>query len=255
MRLRGAVLYGLMVVGVFLPWYGYLEPVGYGTTRFPSDPLMSSGQPGIDPMKQRQSAEYRLQGLTALQQRQWSLAIARLRQSVSLAPDNLQGRIMLGWALHLDSQSTAAKSELMTVINHDPTQVKAFNAIGIANLVSGDLSHAILFHLWGAWLQPDNEIAYYNLSLAFQRLGLYAPALAVGMRATQLEPENPHPWIALSLSEWSTRQISQAQITYRRALAIDGRFADCQFLSYLNEAGFSPEQIKLTAHILASLSP
>ncbi len=202
----------------------------------------------------QQAAEYRLQGLEAMRQRQLTEAIALLRQSITLAPDNLNGRVMLGWTLHLDGQAAAAKAELMEVISRDPSNVKAFNAIGIANLVTGDLSYAVLFHLWGAWLQPDNEIAYYNLSLALQRLGLYAPALATGSRATQLEPENPHPWIAVALSQWDTQQIPQAQATYRQALALDGRYGDRAFLGYLNEAGFSSDQIQTTRQILTSLS-
>jgi tetratricopeptide (TPR) repeat protein len=102
-------------------------------------------------------------------------------------------------------------------------------------------------------LKPNNEIAYYNLSLAFQRLGLSDWAIANAAAAVQLEPSNPHPLVALAIAQWSQGDRSAALATYRQALSLDGRYRDRDHLQHLTRAGFSLEQIALSEQIYNSL--
>ncbi len=200
------------------------------------------------------AADYRVLGLQYRQQAQFEQAIAALKQAAKLEPSNLDGRITLGWTQHLAAQRQDAAKTLATVAWEDPYKVQAFNALGIVYLVSGDLVPAIATHTWALLLKPENEIAYYNLSLACQRVRAYEWAIVTATRAAELEPTNPHPPVALALARWSKGDRAAAQAAYSQALALDDRYGDRGFLQYLAEAGFSAEQIQLTVQILDSRS-
>ena len=83
---------------------------------------------------------------------------------------------------------------LNRAIELDGEYIPALNALGIAYLVNGNIDAAIATHTQAKTLNPENEIAYYNLSLAYQRLPDVDAAIRHANRATELEPYNPHPW-------------------------------------------------------------
>ena len=195
---------------------------------------------------------YRQRGLEYRDRDDLVRAIAALKTSVALDPTNPNGYVVLGWTEHLAGQAAAAAESLQQALRQESENVPALNALGIVYLVSGDLQAAVSTHTRAAELKPDNEIAYYNLSLAYQRLEDYAAAIANAQQATELEPYNPHPWVALAIAHWSDQSPAAAQQAYQQAIALDGRYRDRVFLDHLIEAGFSPEQVELTAEILAS---
>jgi len=196
---------------------------------------------------------YRQQGLAYRSQKLFPQAIAALEKSVQLAPQDLNGRIILGWTFHLAGESKQAERSLIQAIYINPFSVQAFNALGIVYLVRGDLAQAVGVHNWAAILKPDNEIAYYNLSLAYQRLGLWHWAIANAEIAIKLEPDNPHPIMAKAMAVWDQGDRQLARQIFNQAISLDGRYADAGFLDYLNEAGFSLSQIDLSKQILSSI--
>jgi Flp pilus assembly protein TadD len=198
------------------------------------------------------ASQYRQQGLSYRQQERFPEAIAAFQKAAELAPQDASARILLGWTQHLAGQETEAARSLWDAIYLDPSSVQAFNAIGIVYLVRGDLSPAIASHSWAALLKPDNEIAYYNLSLAYHRQKLYAMAIANAMRAASLEPDNPHPLVAAAIAHWDNGDRGAAIKTYRAAIGVDGRYKEANFLDYLKEAGFSPDQIETSKQVLAA---
>ena len=196
------------------------------------------------------ATDYRLQGLALRNQQQFPQAIAALEKSVELAPQDPQGRVILGWTYHLAGQSMAARRSLWQAIYLDPLAVPAFNALGIVYLVNGDLLPSITIHSWAAFLKPNNKIAYYNLSLAYQALGLWYPAANYADIAIRLEPTNPHPLIAKAIALWSGGDRPSAQNLLAQAISLNQRYGDREFLSNLSAAGFSSSQIRLTQQIL-----
>ncbi|MGL5923187.1 tetratricopeptide repeat protein [Chroococcidiopsis sp.] len=198
------------------------------------------------------ASEYRALGLSYRAAAKYPQAIAALQKSVELEPQNLSGRILLGWTQHLAGQKEAAAESLIQVLYRAPNSIPALNALGIVYLVGGKLNAAVFVHTWAAILQPKNEIAYYNLSLAFERLQSYEPAIGAAKRAAQLEPTNPHPLVALSLAHWQKGDRAAAQAAYRQAYNLDGRYRDRVFLNHLQQAGFSQQQIEMTKQILAA---
>jgi tetratricopeptide (TPR) repeat protein len=208
--------------------------------------------PKVSPEDRRAADEYRQLGLTYRKQERLDDAIAALQKSVSLDPKNLDGRIILGWTEHLAKKEGAAAASLWEAIYISPTSLQAFNAIGIVYLVRGDLPQSVVLHSWAAMLKTDNEIAHYNLSLAYQRLKQYDLAIAYAQKAIELEPSNPHPFVAHAIAQWTSGDQSKAKKIFREAIAVDARYRSADFLNFLNEAGFSVEQIQIAKLVLAS---
>lgn len=196
------------------------------------------------------AADYRQQGLSLRNQERYPEAIAALQKAVDLEPENLSGRVLLGWTQHKAGQATAAAQTLATALEQNPFEVPTLNALGIVYLVNGQLEQAIAAHTWAMLLQPKNEIAYYNLSLAFERLQQYDWAIAAAQTAAQLEPDNPHPPVAAAIAHWGNRDLARAKAAYQQALALDARYGEASFLTYLNEAGFSQPQIQTAQQVL-----
>ena len=216
----------------------------------PSPTLPASS---ISPAAKINAAKLRQLGLQYRQQGRYSEAIASLEKATLLEPQNLSGQVLLGWTLHIAGRETPAMKILQQVLEKDFNYIPALNALGIVYLVSGNLSAAVTTHERARKLKTDNEIAYYNLTLAYHRLGQYDLAIARGKQATVLEPANPHPWVALALVYWEQGTKKQAQKTYNRAVQLDSRYRQSAFLSNLKQAGFSSEQIETTRKILDNI--
>jgi tetratricopeptide (TPR) repeat protein len=200
----------------------------------------------------RAAEEYRQMGLAYRQQERFDDAITALQKSVALDPSNLDGRIILGWTQHLSKKDDDAAASLWEAIYLSPTSLQAFNAIGIVYLVRGDLPQSVVLHSWAAMLKADNEIAHYNLSLSYQRLKQYDLAIAYAQKAIALEPNNPHPFVASAIAQWTSGDQARAKKTFRDAIGVDPRYRSPEFLNFLNEAGFSNEQIQTAKQVLAS---
>lgn len=201
------------------------------------------------------ATELRSQGLAYREQGQFSAAIASFQQSLALDPDSLAGHVLLGWTHHKANQDAEAAVVLQQALALDPLHVPAWNALGIVYLVHQDYSASVAAHSWAAWLKPDNEIAYYNLSLALQGLQEDDWARITGQIAGRLEPDNPHPWIAVAIATWNAGDTQIASQSFQQAIRLDSRYQDPAFLNYLDEAGFSPLQIQTAQKVLSSLKP
>ncbi len=196
------------------------------------------------------AAVFRQQGLQYRSQGRYLEAIAALEKAVELEPANFSGRVLLGWTQHRAGQFEMATDTLMQAFYQNPFEASTLNALGIVHLVRGQLKAAIASHAWAAFLKPDNEIAYYNLSLAFEQLGQYDWAIAMAAKAAQLEPSNPHPLIAQAIAHWGNGETSQARQRLQQAEQLNPAFAAPGYLMEdLTQAGFTPTQIKASQQI------
>lgn len=172
------------------------------------------------------AADYRQQGIQYRAQEQFPSAIDAFQKAVKLDEKNLSGRIGLGWTLHLANRREEAIDVLQNTIPYNPFNIETFNALGIAYLVNGDLINAVAAHTWSTMLDRNNEIPFFNLSLAYERLAMYDWAVESAKRAAELEPNNPHPWIALAIAyQGQGDQVSAKQI-FQQAINVDSRYGD-----------------------------
>ncbi len=200
------------------------------------------------------ASEYRSIGLSYRANERYSEAISALKKSVELEPQNTAGRVLLGWTQHLAGQEKAAAESLLRVIYQDPQSVPALNALGIVYLVNGDVTAAVATHTWAVIIEPNNEIAYYNLSLSLHQLRLYTLAVSAATKAAKLEPSNPHPLIAKAVAYWNLGDHKLAKLTYRQALSLDPRYSNAFFLEHLQKAAFSRQQIAIAKQILLAIN-
>jgi Flp pilus assembly protein TadD len=198
-----------------------------------------------------QAGNYRQLGLLYRQQGRYSEAIEAMEKSVEIEPENITGRVNLGWTLHLAGKEQEAAQSLWQAISQKPLHVPAYNALGIVYLVDSNLTAAVLVHTWAAILKPDNEIAYFNLSLALHRLQIYNLAITTANRAAILEPHNPHPVVASAIAYWDSGNKDTAKKVYTQAINLDSRYSNKTFLTHLKQAAFNQEQIKTTEQILS----
>ncbi|MDX2097434.1 MAG: tetratricopeptide repeat protein [Leptolyngbyaceae cyanobacterium bins.59] len=213
--------------------------------------LLLTWSAAIPPRVLAQSAgEYRQQGLALREQERLPAAIAALQKAVELDPTNLSGRVLLGWTQHLAGQRSAAITTLLDTLRINDRYVPALNALGIVYLVEGNLTWAVITHNLARLLKPNNEIAYYNLSLAYHRLQLYDWAIRDARQAALIEPYNPHPLIAEAIAQWDQGNLSRSRQIYERATALKSQYGDRAYLDELARAGFSPGQIQVAAAIL-----
>ena len=195
------------------------------------------------------AGDYRQIGLSYRQQGRYSEAIAAMQKSVELEPENIMGRVNLGWTLHLAGKEQNAAKSLWEVISRKPLFVPAYNALGIVYLVDGNLAATVLIHTWAVVLKPDDEVAYYNLSLALHRLKIYNLAIVTANRAAILEPNNPHPLVAGAIAYWDGGDKKTAKRIYAKAINLDSRYSDRTFLSNLKQAAFSSSQIQTVDNV------
>ena len=217
-------------------------------------PLPSPEPPIVVTPKQRaEAATLRQEGLALRNQGDIEEAIAPLKAAVELESDNISGYVLLGWTEHLAGQRTAAAETLQDALRQNPDDIPALNALGIVYLVDGALEQAVETHTRAVDLDQDNKIAHYNLSLAYQRLGNFEAAIARATRATELEPGNPHPWVALAIAHASSEEMDAAIAAYQQAIQVDGRYRDASQLPFLEQAGFSADQIEAAETIRVQL--
>ncbi len=214
-------------------------------------PIFAVALLGFKPAVATTSAsEYRSLGLSYRANERYDDAIASLKKSVALDPQNASGRVLLGWTQHLAGQEKAAVESLLPVIYSDPQYVPALNALGIVYLVDGYLTAAVATHTWAVMVEPNNEIAYYNLSLSLHQLQLYSLAVSAATKAARLEPSNPHPLVVKAIAYWNLGDRTSAKLTYRQALNLDPRYNNSFFLEHLQKAAFSRQQIKVVKLVL-----
>lgn len=199
------------------------------------------------------AGRYRQEGLNSRQDGDMAGAITALKIAAALDPQNPDSHIILGWTQHLAGNRAAAAKTLQTALRQDREFVPALNALGIVYLVDGQLDAAVATHTRAADLKPDNEIAHYNLSLAYERLEQFDQAISHARTATELEPGNPHPWVALALAQWSQGSQAEAEVNYRQAMRLDGRYANPEYLNHLEQAGFSQAQVQTTLDLLRAI--
>jgi len=196
-----------------------------------ADPLMRQ----VASVLQNASA-FEVRGANALGKRQWTEAVASLRQALELAPDNAFTHLNLGTALFESGDAKSALDEFQTAIRLSPGLSKAHYGAGIVFEAAGRDRDAIASFTKAVETDPASVEARMSLADALRRSGRERDSL-------------PHYAEVIARSP----AISQAAFGYAMALVRLGRYReardrlDAAMKTYADQPGFAHALARLLA--------
>jgi Flp pilus assembly protein TadD len=184
--------------------------------------------------------EYLRQGVAALGKRDYALAIERLKQAVSLKPDDARGYNFLGVAYEQTHDAARARASFEKAIALDPSLVAAYNNLGSMYSLAGDYERAIPLFAKALELNPSMVAARYNIGGALLAVGRTEEATTNLLAAIKLDPnflESGSTIIATTGSR--AFRGPDVAFLYARLYASTGNVdKTVQFLTKAKEAGF-----------------
>jgi len=159
------------------------------------------------------------QGLRSLNDKQISLGLVSLKESVSLDPENATYRNALG-VLYLDMRnSSSAQAEFSKAVEIDPTYAEAEHNLGLSYAQQGRYEQAITAYrkALSLPLYTTPEVAYYNMGLAYAQSGRPREAEESLRTAIQLEPKLAAGYYQLGIVLMGSGRRDDARAAFRRA--------------------------------------
>jgi type IV pilus assembly protein PilF len=163
------------------------------------------------------------QGLRSLSDKQVSLGLISLKEAVQLDPDNPSYRNALG-VLYLDLRKPAeAETEFRKAIQLDPSYAEVEHNLGLAFAEQGRYEPAIAAYrkALSLPLYSTPEVAYYNMGVAYTRLGQSREAEESLRTAIQLEPKLGAAYYQLGVLFSGSGRRDDARAAFKRAREID----------------------------------
>lgn len=181
--------------------------------------------------------------LSELEEGRVSTALASLRQAVLLDPDEPEYHNALG-LVHLDLRDLPeAMAAFARAIALNPEHADAHHNLGVALAQSERYEEAIQEYQTALSLPlyRNADTAYYNLAVAYYRLGRLKQAEETLRRTLRLEPTMVAAYFQLGVILFETGRRDQARGAFRRAreLAPGTPFAQAagEYLKRLGEGG------------------
>jgi len=194
--------------------------------------LISSLQPAIaqpNPyLNSPETAEQLLERGTAyIRLGDLAQAIATFQASTQKNPTLTAAHYNLGLALAQSGKPKEAIRAFYQTIQLKPDMAIAYSNIAAASLEIGDRKTAILYSKKAIELAPNLAIAYYNLGLSLKQQDL-KEAIAQLQKSESLDA-NPQTLYNLGLLIQETGNLGKAQAYYRKALAINPKYAEANY--------------------------
>ncbi|WNG57726.1 tetratricopeptide repeat protein [Archangium gephyra] len=130
--------------------------------------------------------ELHTRGLALLRAGREHEAATRLREAVSLGPDDARARYHLAIAHRLRGELTEARNELLAALELEPTLAPACAQLGGLALVAGELQEAMSWLSRALAIHPGHRISRYQLGVALRFAGHRAEAIS--LLQSSLEP-------------------------------------------------------------------
>jgi len=172
----------------------------------PSDPLMSE----ITDLLQNASA-FEARGSKALEDKQWSEAVAQLSKAVALAPNNASTRLNLGTAYYMQGDAERAIGQYREAIRLSPSFARAHFVLGLLLETRSDDRGAIDEFTSTIAADPKNLDARFSLANALRRNGRIEESLTHYDEILRADPS-----------------VSQASFGYAMGLVRLGRYREAR---------------------------
>ncbi|HEY7189880.1 MAG TPA: tetratricopeptide repeat protein [Vicinamibacterales bacterium] len=172
----------------------------------PADPLMGE----IAGLLQN-AAAFEARGSKALEDKDWSEAVAQLSKAITLAPNNAATRLNLGTAYYMQGDADRAMGQYREAIRLSPSFARAHFVLGLLLETRGDDRGAIDEFTSTVGADPKNLDARFSLANALRRNG-------------RIEESLPH-YDAIVRADPS---VSQASFGYAMGLVRLGRYREAR---------------------------
>jgi tetratricopeptide (TPR) repeat protein len=154
-------------------------------------------------------------------------AIANFQASISKNPNLTAAHYNLGLALAQSGKPKEAIRAFYQSILLKPDMAIAYSNIAAASLEIGDRKTAIIYSKKAIELSPNLAIAYYNLGLSLKQQDINV-AIAQLQKSESLDA-NPQTLYNLGLLIQETGNLDKAQAYYRKAIAINPKYAEANY--------------------------
>jgi tetratricopeptide (TPR) repeat protein len=156
----------------------------------------------------------------------WSEALESLERASTLNPNDVQALVDSGNALRALGRSEEAVARYRRVLERHAGHAEARNNLGNALMEQGDCVQAAQCYRLSLAIEPANAQIHCNLGNAEGQLGLLDEALISIRRAIELDPalSAAHKSLGRTLAALGRR--GEAVSAYRQALALDPRDVD-----------------------------
>ena len=111
------------------------------------------------------------QGITRLEQNDFTEAIAQFTQALAEQPGNPEALLQRGFAYEKAELLAEALTDYSTVIASDPLTEKAYSNRGNVYFKRERYDQAVADYTQALALNPTNDVALYNRAVAYQQLG------------------------------------------------------------------------------------
>ena len=187
---------------------------------------------------------------TALQdQRQWAPALASFRRALELTPDNADCLVEAADVLRALGRAREALPLYQRALQIDPELIEAHNNLGNAFLELAEFAAAAVAYRQALRLRADHAQVLCNLGVAERGLGHLDEAMAVTQRALAADPDLAIAHNSLGLMLVAAGQREQAVASFRQALRRNPGYVEAltNLGNVLRELGQRREAVPLYA--------
>lgn len=190
---------------------------------------------------------------TALQDRQqWEGALASLERALELRPDDADVLVESGDVLRALGRAADAVPRYQRALQLDASLAEAHNNLGNAHLALAQYSAAAAAYRKALALRPGDAQVLCNLGVAERGLGNLAEAMALTRRALAADPRLAIAHNSLGLMLVAAGESEQAVASFRQALALQPAYVEAltNLGNLLRELGQRREAVPLYAEAL-----
>jgi serine/threonine-protein kinase len=147
-------------------------------------------------------------------------AVATLRETVRLKPDDAEAHTNLGLALHSQEKLEEAVAEHREAIRLQPDDAAVHYNLGIALRDQGKLDEAVAAFRTAIRIKPDDDEAHHNLGSALYAQGKLDEAVAALRAAIRIEPDDAWVHYNLGVALRDQGKPDEAIAAFRTAIRI-----------------------------------
>ena len=158
--------------------------------------------------------------LASLRLRDPTAAEISMRRALSLEPNHVEARTLLGWlSMEIRRDFPAAIEAYARVVALKPNWPEAHNNLGVALMKNGDLDKAIENFSWAVALKSDYSEALSNRGWAYAEQKKWREARADFEQALKFNPDDEGALYGLSQALREVRDYAGAEQALRRLIA------------------------------------